>query len=84
MITSVEVLARLKDREKNYINPEYFIHIAEENHSIIALGEQIFRKACIFASQYHIFDYGIEEMNINLSPVQCRYDNLIERFVEIA
>lgn len=83
-ITSVEVLARLKDREKNYINPEYFIHIAEENHSIIALGEQIFRKACIFASQNHIFDYGIEEMNINLSPTQCRYENLIERFVEIA
>lgn len=83
-ISSVEILARLKDNDKNYINPEYFIHIAEENHSIIALGEQIFRKACIFASQNHIFDYGIEDMNINLSPAQCRYENLIERFVEIA
>lgn len=83
-ITSLEVLARLKDENKNYINPEYFIRVAEENHTIIQLGEQIFRKACIFASQNKIFDYGIEDMNINLSPGQCRYGELTERLVEIA
>lgn len=83
-ITSLEVLARLKDENKNYINPEYFIHVAEENHTIIQLGEQIFRKACIFASQNRIFDYGIEDMNINLSPGQCRYEQLTESLVEIA
>lgn len=83
-ITSLEVLARLKDREKNYINPEFFIHVAEENHTIIQLGEQIFRKACIFASNNHIFDYGIEDININLSPAQCRYEHLTEDLVSIA
>lgn len=83
-ITSLEVLSRLKDREKNYINPEFFIHVAEENHTIIQLGEQIFRKACIFASQNHIFDYGIEDININLSPAQCRYEHLTEDLVAIA
>lgn len=83
-ITSLEVLARLKDENKNYINPEYFIHVAEENHTIIQLGEQIFKKACIFASQNRIFDYGIEDMNINLSPGQCRYEALAERLTEIA
>lgn len=84
MITSLEVLARLKDRDKKYINPEYFIHVAEENHTIIQLGEQIFRKACIFASYNHIFDYGIEDININLSPAQCRYEHLTEDLVKIA
>ncbi|MCI8339622.1 MAG: EAL domain-containing protein [Lachnospiraceae bacterium] len=83
-ITSLEVLARLKDRNRKYINPEFFIHVAEENHTIIQLGEQIFRKACIFASYNHIFDYGIEDININLSPAQCRYEHLTEDFVRIA
>lgn len=83
-ITSLEVLARLKDRDKKYINPEFFIHVAEENHTIIPLGEQIFRKACIFASQNNIFDYGIEDININLSPAQCRYEGLTDRLVAIA
>lgn len=83
-ITSLEVLARLKDENKNYINPEYFIHIAEENHTIIQMGEQIFRKACIFASQNKIFEYGIEDININLSPAQCRYEGLAESLLKIA
>lgn len=83
-VTSLEVLSRLKDKNKNYINPEYFIHVAEENHTIIQLGEQIYRKACIFASKNHIFDYGIEDININLSPAQCRYEHLTEELVSIA
>lgn len=83
-ITSLEVLSRLKDENKKYINPEFFIHIAEENHTIIQLGEQIFRKACSFASRNHIFDYGVDDININLSPGQCRYEGLTERLQEIA
>lgn len=83
-ITSIEVLSRLKDENKKYINPEYFIHVAEENHTIIQLGEQIFRKACSFVSRNHIFDEGVEDININLSPAQCRYEGLTDSFVEIA
>lgn len=83
-ITSLEVLSRLKDEDKQYINPEYFIHIAEENHTIIPLGEQIFRKACEFAKRNRIFEKGIEDININLSPGQCRYEGLTERLREIA
>lgn len=83
-ITSLEVLARLKDRNKKYINPEFFIHIAEENRSIIQLGEQIYRKACIFAVQNHIFEMGIDDININLSPVQCCYEGLADDLIRIA
>jgi EAL domain-containing protein (putative c-di-GMP-specific phosphodiesterase class I)/GGDEF domain-containing protein len=83
-ITSLEVLARLKDEDKKYINPEFFIRVAEENYTIIPLGELIFRKACIFASRNHIFDYGIEDININLSPGQCRYEELTDSLVAIA
>lgn len=83
-ITSLEVLSRLKDENKQYINPEFFIRVAEENHTIIPLGEQIFRKACQFASRNKIFEMGIEDININLSPAQCRFEGLTESFISIA
>ena len=83
-ITSLEVLARLKDKHRNFIDPEYFIRVAEENHTIVPLGLQVFRKACMFASENHIFDMGIEDISINLSPTQCRYEHLTEELVEIA
>lgn len=83
-VTSLEVLSRLKDKDKNFINPEFFIHVAEENHDIIALGEQIYRKACIFAVQNHIFEMGIDDININLSPVQCCYEELAQDLIRIA
>lgn len=83
-VTSLEVLSRLKDKDKNFINPEFFIHVAEENRDIIALGEQIYRKACIFATQNHIFEMGIDDININLSPVQCCYEELAQDLIRIA
>lgn len=83
-ITSLEVLARLKDKNREYIDPEYFIRVAEENHTIVPLGIQVFRKACMFASYNHIFDMGIENISINLSPTQCRYPHLTEEMLEIA
>lgn len=83
-ITSMEVLARLRDKEKNFVNPEFFIRVAEENRTIIQLGEQIYRKACLFASQNHLFEKRIESMNINISPFQCCYEGLVDDFVRIA
>lgn len=83
-VTSLEVLARLKDENKKFINPEFFIHVAEENRTIIPLGEQIYRKACIFAKENRIFDMGIDDININLSPVQCCYEELADNLIQIA
>lgn len=83
-ITSLEILSRMKDQDGKYINPEFFIHVAEGNRTIVPLGELIFRRACIFAKQYHIFDLGIEYMNINVSPGQCQYEGLTEQLVAIA
>ena len=83
-VTSIEVLARLKDKDKKFVNPEFFIHVAEENRTILQLGEQIYRKACIFAKQNHIFDLGIDDININLSPVQCCHEELAVDLIRIA
>lgn len=83
-ITSLEVLSRLKDGKHNYINPEYFIHVAEINHTIIQLSRQMFEKTCRFAVDNNIFDRGINDMNINISPIQCQDKHLVQDLKKIA
>ena len=83
-ITSLEVLSRLKDDEHKYINPEYFIHVAEENHTIEQLSIQMYRKACDFAVRNDIFNCGVEDININLSPIHCHDNKLAGQLCEIA
>lgn len=83
-ITSLEVLSRLKDENHRYINPEYFIHVAEINHTIIQLSRQMFEKTCRFAANNNIFDRGINDMNINISPIQCQDEHLVGELKRIA
>ena len=83
-ITSLEVLSRLKDEKHKYINPEYFIHVAEINHTIIQLSRQMFEKTCQFAVNNNIFDRGINDMNINISPIQCQDEHLVDELKRIA
>ena len=83
-ITSLEVLSRLKDDNHKYINPEYFIHVAEINHTIIQLSRQMFEKTCRFAVNNNIFDKGINDMNINISPIQCQDEHLVDELKRIA
>lgn len=83
-ITSLEVLSRLKDDKHKYINPEYFIHVAEINHTIIQLSRQMFEKTCRFAANNNIFDRGINDMNINISPIQCQDEHLVDELKRIA
>lgn len=83
-ITSLEVLSRLKDENHKYINPEYFIHVAETNHTIIQLSRQMFEKTCQFAVNNRIFERGITDMNINISPIQCQDEHLVDELKHIA
>lgn len=83
-ITSLEVLSRLKDENKKYINPEFFIHVAEDNHTIRALSLQMFDKACSFAVRNHIFELGVTDININLSPTHCCEKDAADELLDIA
>lgn len=75
-ITSCEALARLFDDEIGFISPDEFIQKAEKNGSIIKLGNQIFEKVCIFMRDSSLNQYGLEHVEINLSPIQCMQENL--------
>ena len=80
---SAEALIRLFDKDLGFINPEELITIAEQNGYIEQIGEIVFRKVCEFMRINHIEDYGIEYIEVNLSPVQCFAENLADTYAAI-
>jgi EAL domain-containing protein (putative c-di-GMP-specific phosphodiesterase class I) len=65
------------------ISPLEFIPIAEGSGKIIPLGEQVFDKVLSLFDQHHIQDYGIDYIEVNLSPLQVRDPTIVERFHSI-
>ena len=81
--TSAEALVRMKNTEIGYIGPDEFIPLAEKNGMILELGEFVFRSVCKFIKTNEIWKYGIEQIHINLSVVQCMQENLAQDFIDI-
>ncbi len=81
--TSAEALVRIRDKEGKIIPPNMFIGIAEKNGSILKLGEVVFEKVCKFLDTTDAINLGLEYVEVNLSVVQCEYEGLANRFIEI-
>ncbi|MCR5547102.1 MAG: GGDEF domain-containing phosphodiesterase [Lachnospiraceae bacterium] len=82
-VTSAEALVRIYDEELGVLYPDDFIWRAEENGSILALGEQVFRKACKFIRNHDMKEMGLNYIEINLSPLQCIRKQLALEFEKI-
>ncbi len=82
-VVGAEALARIQDPEIGMIPPGEFIPLAEKNGSISRLGELMFRRVCAFLHKYDLEAYGLEFINVNLSPIQCKDQNLAELFRSI-
>ncbi len=80
---ALEALVRIKDENGNLIMPGEFIEFAEKNGMILKLGEEIFRKVCIFIKLNKIGDYGLEYIEVNLSVVQCMQEDLAKTFTNM-
>lgn len=80
---SAEALARLYDDELGYISPDEFISVAEGNGTINRLGMMIFERTCEFLDKYNPSQYGIENVSINLSPIQSMQKGFIEKLEDI-
>ncbi len=80
---SAEALVRLWDEDGNYISPEDFITIAEQDGMIVKLGMMIIEKVCRFIKKYKPGDLGIEYIEVNLSVVQCMQSTLASDLKEI-
>lgn len=81
--TSAEALVRIRDEEGNLVPPGEFISVAEQNGMILKLGEMIFEKVCRFVKKRDIEQYGLHYIEINLSVVQCSYEQLAADYIEI-
>lgn len=80
---SAEALIRLITPELGFINPEEMIILAEENGYIDTIGEMVFRKVCRFIRDNGIQSLGVKYIEINLSPLQCMNETLVDRFYDI-
>lgn len=83
-LVSAEALVRLKDEQLGYIPPFEFISIAENNGSIVEVGNIVFEKVCEFISRYikpKIVE--LKTVEINLSSIQCLHPDLADNFIKI-
>ena len=80
---SAEALIRLKDPDLGLISADEFIPIAEENRTILEIGEQIFRKVCRYIHDEKLPEKGMSFIDINVSPKQFIHKGMAERFIRI-
>ena len=78
-----EALLRLIDNDLGFIGPDEFIPVAEKNGQIIEIGDMVLRKVCEFIKESGCLELGIEYIDVNLSPIQCRYEKLAEKYLSI-
>ncbi|HSN32406.1 MAG TPA: EAL domain-containing protein, partial [Ideonella sp.] len=80
-VTAAEALLRWKHPQRGMIAPATFIPIAERFGLIGALGNWVIEDACRQARYWR--EHGMRmRVAINLSPVQMRQDDLVERIVD--
>ncbi|EPJ79062.1 MULTISPECIES: putative bifunctional diguanylate cyclase/phosphodiesterase [Pseudomonas] len=75
-VVGVEALIRWQHPEHGLVPPDQFIPLAEQNGTIIAIGEWVLDQACRQLREWH--DQGFTElrMAVNLSTVQLHHSEL--------
>ena len=78
-IIGFEALARWQNGDLGFVPPDMFIPVAEETGLINALGDQLFRRACLDASAWP----ATFVLAFNISPIQLRDPTLGLRLLSI-
>ena len=81
--TAAEALVRLNDKTLGFIPPDEFIPMAEKNGEILAIGEIVLEKVCMYIQENHPEDKGIKKIHVNLSVVQCMQENITQRLFRL-
>ncbi len=81
-IVKLEALARLFCEEIGQVSPLEFIEIAEMKQLIVPLGNEIIRRASLFAKELIEQGYDIR-VSINISGIQILRDDFIETIMSI-
>ena len=75
-IVGVEALLRWQHPEYGLIPPDQFIPLAEQNGTILAIGEWVLDQACRQLREWHDQGYSHLRMAVNLSTVQLHHSEL--------
>ena len=78
-----EALLRWRSADGEMIPPDRFIPLAEKSGMIVALGLFVLRSACEFLKQLHDLGYQNLTMAINVSQVQLKEPDFIQRLQNI-
>ncbi len=79
----MEALLRWDRPQAGRISPASFIPLAEENGTIVPLGEWVLQSACQQYARWQAEGIAPEYVAVNLSPIQLRDPNLLDRFLAI-
>ena len=82
---AAEALVRIRQKNGEIVAPGEFISIAEENGQIIQLGKRVLEKTCELLSKKEAQQYGLEQIEINVSAAQFDHENpekLVTEFIE--
>ncbi|MCQ2586220.1 MAG: EAL domain-containing protein [Treponema sp.] len=82
-IVGAEALVRMTDHEGNFISPDEFVPIAEQDGFILRIGLYVYEEVCRFLATSHLKNLGIHMIDVNLSVAQCMQTRICEEFEEI-
>ena len=77
-LTSAEALMRIEDEEMGVLSAQECVDIAENNGSIVRLGEQVLERVCVYISGHMELVGSFDHISVNLSALQCVRDDLVE------
>ncbi|SDZ21097.1 diguanylate cyclase/phosphodiesterase [Pseudomonas sp. NFIX28] len=75
-VVGVEALIRWQHPEHGLVPPDLFIPLAEQNGTIIAIGEWVLDQACRQLREWHDLGFSDLRMAVNLSTVQLHHAEL--------
>lgn len=75
-VVGVEALIRWQHPEHGFVPPDQFIPLAEQNGTIIGIGEWVLDQACRQLREWHDLGFGNLRMAVNLSTVQLHHNEL--------
>jgi diguanylate cyclase (GGDEF)-like protein len=86
-VVGVEALLRWRHPTLGMVSPDHFIPLAEQNGSILVLGQWVLEQACSQLRELHDMGYEGLRMAVNLSAVQLHHvelpymiEQLMQRF----
>jgi diguanylate cyclase (GGDEF)-like protein/PAS domain S-box-containing protein len=83
-IIGMEALVRWSHPELGAVSPSEFIPMAEDTGIIVPIGEFVFEEACRAYSTFSASGLEFESISVNVSSIQFRHEQLLERFIAIA